>query len=185
MATEKEDYTAHWYVMHAYNAEFKVEKLLERTTLRCYIPKRYMVRQNRYGKVRVLLPVIPSLVFVYGTYQEINAFQKDLSFFHFVTAARLSGGHSTLKVPDKEMEDFIRVTSDAEQELRYYRPEEINLQRGQRVRIIGGPFDGVEGVMLKVKGIRERRLVVSLPKLLSVAATYIEPEFIQLIEGTG
>ena len=57
----------------------------------------------------------------------------------------------------------------------------MDLKKGQRIRIIGGVFDGAEGVLLKVKGIRDKRLVVSLPNLLTVAATRIEPEFIQIL----
>ena len=86
-----------------------------------------------------------------------------------------------MKVPDAEMENFIRISSHSEEKLRYYRPDEVDLKKGQRIRIIGGVFDGAEGVLMKVKGIRDKRLVVSLPNLLTVAATHIEPEFIQLL----
>ena len=170
-----------WFVMKAYHAELKVENLLQRADIRCYIPKHYIIKNNRYGKVRQLVPVIPGLVFVYSTYHVLNDFQRPLTFLSFATTPRLEGGHSTMKVPDAEMENFIRISSHSEEQLRYFRPEEVDLKKGQRIRIIGGTFDGAEGVLLKVKGVRDKRLVVSISNLVTVAATHIEPEFIQLL----
>ena len=170
-----------WFVMNAYHAELKVERLLQREQIRCFIPKHYIIKKNRYGKTQQLVPVIPGLVFVYSTFHVLNDIQRPLTFLSFATTPRLEGGHSTMKVPDAEMENFIRISSHSEEQLRYYRPEEVDLKKGQRIRIIGGVFDGAEGVLLKVKGIRDKRLVVSLPNLLTVSATRIEPEFIQIL----
>ena len=170
-----------WFVMNAYHAELKVENMLEREQIHYYIPKHYIIKKNRYGQTRQLVPVIPGLVFVHSTFHVLNEFQRPLSFFSFVTMPHLEGGHSTLKVPDAEMDNFIKISSHSEEKLRYYRPDEVDLKKGQRIRIIGGVFDGAEGALLKVKGIRDKRLVVSLPNLLTVAATHIEPEFIQLL----
>lgn len=172
---------AQWFVMNAYHAELKAEQILQRDGFQCYVPKRYILRRNRFGTVRMLVPVIPNLVFVRAGYHQLHAFQRNLTFLSFATMPRLDGGHSTMKVSDTEMDNFIRVTSHAEEELHYFRPEEINLTKGQRIRIIGGLFDGTEGTLLKVKGIRERRLVVSITGLVAVAATHIEPEYIQLL----
>ena len=170
-----------WFVMNAYHAELKAEQILQRDGFQCYVPKHYILRRHRTGTTRMLVPVIPNLVFVRSTYHKLHTFQRTLTFLSFATMPRLDGGHSTMKVPDSEMDNFIRVTSHAEEELRYFRPEEVNLTKGQRIRIIGGLFDGTEGTLLKVKGIRERRLVVSITGLIAVAATHIEPEYIQLL----
>lgn len=181
LASNSDAVLPHWFVMNAYHAESKVELLLQRAQIRYYIPKRYIIKKNRHGDVRLLVPVIPNLIFVYASFHVINEFQRPLSFFSFATLPRSDGGHSTMKVPEAEMENFIKLTSHNEEQLKYYRPEELDLKKGQRIRIVGGIFDGAEGVLLKVKGIRERRLVVSLPGVISVAASHIEPDFIQLL----
>ena len=43
-----------------------------------------------------------------------------------------------------------------------FSPDEVNLRKGTKVRITGGDFEGYEGVFVKVKGARDRRVVISL-----------------------
>ena len=61
------------------------------------------------------------------------------------------------------------------------RPDELQLNKGTYVKIIGGKFDGAKGELLKIKGKRSKRLVVCIPQIMAVAATHIEPEFIRVI----
>jgi len=57
---------------------------------------------------------------------------------------------------------------------------EVNLEKGRKVRVIGGLFEGIEGVFIRVKG--ERRVVVSLFNLFSVATTFVPLEIILPLE---
>lgn len=79
------------------------------------------------------------------------------------------------------MHEFIRVAQKYEEDLTYYKPEEICLTKGIKVRVHGGVFDGVEGTLLKVKGKRSKRIVVTIPGIVAIAAAYIEPELIEII----
>ena len=51
---------------------------------------------------------------------------------------------------------------------------------GRAVRIIGGPLDGYEGRLLRLRGARAKRVIVELPNLIALAVE-VQPEFIQLI----
>ena len=66
------------------------------------------------------------------------------------------------------MQNFIAVVED------------INLAKGIRVRIKGGVFAGVEGIFMRIKG--DRRVVVNLPNLFSVATAFVPLEFIVPLE---
>ena len=90
----------------------------------------------------------------------------------------VNGHNEPIIVPDVQMEQFIRVSDSHDDKLSYFLPDELNLSRGTAVRIIGGPFDGVEGIFIKVQGVRNRRVVVQLPSLLSVVAE-VHPDLIQ------
>ena len=52
---------------------------------------------------------------------------------------------------------------------------------GRSVRIIGGPFNGLEGRLQKMQGARTRRLFVELPNLLIVSVE-VQAEFIELLK---
>ena len=101
----------HWYVMNAYT---KVDSCVDAVLnschgLRSYMPKRYAVR-NYYGRVkRVLIPLIPQTFFLRGTYEAVEAFQKNISFIGFATT-QIDGRRTSMKVPDGQMESFMRVT---------------------------------------------------------------------------
>lgn len=171
-----------WFVLNSYTRnEHKVEDYLSQVeNLQFFIPKRYALR-NYYGRVkRELVPLIPGMVFVRDVYDKVQQLQKDVSFLGFAT---LSDGvrRMPMKVPDYQMDNFIRVVQHFEEDLTYFRPDELQLNKGSYVKIIGGKFDGAKGELLKIKGKRSKRLVVCIPQIMAVAATHIEPEFIRVI----
>ena len=169
-----------WYVMRAYKSEGLAERLLTQEGVAYFIPKWYVVRVYHGRKSRRLVPVIPSLLFVRSDRNTLVEFKKRYNFLQFITQS-IEGVQTCLTVPEKQMEDFIRVSERREQEVSYYTPAELNLERGSRVRIIGGPFDGVEGIFIKIRGSRNRRLVVEIPDTL-LAAVEIEPDLVELID---
>jgi hypothetical protein len=74
------------------------------------------------------------------------------------------------------------VTEDHEAHITYFRPEEINLQAGDRIRVKGGIYDGKEGIVMRIKGKRNKHLVVQIPGML-VAAIEMAPELVELSDG--
>ena len=84
-------------------------------------------------------------------------------------------------VPDDQMRRFIAVAGTYDDQLLYFKPEELNLAKGTRVRICGGDFEGQEGVFLKVKGARDRRVVVAIQGVIAVAMATISPDLIEVL----
>lgn len=166
--------------MRAYkNEKMAEEKLSGEGGLEYFIPKHYVMRVYHGVKSKRLVPVIPSLVFVHASKDEILKFKKTNNFLQFVMWEK-SSGSECLVVPDDQMEDFIKVASSSEENTLYFKPEEINLAKGTRVFIHGGRFDGVTGVFMQVKGKRNRRLIVMLEGIMAVAAE-IDPDLIEIL----
>lgn len=177
-----EDKSVHWYVMsvYAHNMKKAEEALVRRDDLCHFIPKQYVLR-TYHGRIRrELVPLISGLLFLRSTYAQADEFQRNYPFIGFLKSRSDSGRHTTT-VSDTAMNEFIEVARHYEEELLYFRPEELQLDKGTRVRIIGGVFDGAVGTLLKVKGKRQKCLVVSIPGILAVAAAHISPEYIQLV----
>ena len=171
----------HWYVLRAiFKKEIAVRDNLRRAGFHCYVPMTYCLKTVQGHKVRRLLPAITELVFVHAKLDAINDYKlhsKDTIYWMTKPGVR---DREKIIVPDKAMNDFIRITQQKERAVTYFRPHELQLGRGDRIIIHGGPFDGVEGVLLKVKGKREKQLLVSLPGI-AIAAVSISPEIIELI----
>ena len=171
-----------WFVMNAYKSEKKAEDMLcGEDGLEYFIPKRYVARKYQGKMKRVLVPVIPNLVFVHALYEDLENFKRKCPFLRYVTC-RIDGTSRILKVPDYLMENFIKAAGHYEEDLTYYSPDEIQLEKGTRVRVIGGVFNGVEGTLMKVKGKRSKRVVISVDGVVALSVAEIEPELIQVLD---
>lgn len=171
----------HWFVLRAiFHKEEKVRDKLRHAGIHCYVPMRFRTITEQGHRVRRLMPAITELVFVHDTEETIKEFKlhsKDTIYW----LTKPSGNkREKIIVPDKAMNDFIRVTQQSELSVTYFHPEEINLNKGDRIIIHGGSFDGVEGILLKIKGKREKKLLVSIPNIVS-AAVSIKPEMVEII----
>lgn len=170
----------HWYVMSAYKKEKLAEERLSGSGgLEFYIAKHYVLRTYHNKKTRVLVPYIPNIIFVHASQAQIVEFKERNNFVRFVTWNK-STGKEYLVVPDRQMEDFIRVSSSDEESVRYYTPDEVNLKKGTKVRIIGGIFDGVEGIFLKRGRSSTGSLFVVIEGFIGVSVN-IAPDLIQVI----
>lgn len=179
MTAEELD-TVRWFVMRAHRAEKKAAECLSQAEgMEFYIPMENVVRIYHGKKTRRQVPVIPGLVFVHASQREIVDFKNRNNFLQFVIWKK-STGPEYLTVPENQMRDFIRISSSPNADATYLRPEEVDIRKGARVRILGGEFDGVCGKFMQVKGKRNRRLVVLLDGLLAVTAD-IQPDLIEVI----
>ena len=169
-----------WYVMRAYKAEKRAEETLAAEGMEHYVPKTYALRVYHGVKSRHLVPALPSLVFVHASHDDIVDFKRRHNFLQFITGKR-GVKSEPMVVPDRQMTDFIKVSSQYEADTVYLKPEEVDLTKGTKVRILGGPFDGVEGLFLRVKGKRDKRLVVWVERVIATAVD-ISPDLIQVIE---
>lgn len=170
-----------WYVMSAYRQEKKAEMALRERDVRCFVPKRYVVKSIQGRKVRTLQPAVANLVFLYASWNEVIELKKPLDYLQFQTQV-IQKKRRVMVVPDDEMEQFIRVAEQVEADVCYYRPEELQAAEGQAVRVIGGNFNGVEGRLVKIIGKRQKRVVIELDSLLALAITVENPEYLELIK---
>ena len=77
-------------------------------------------------------------------------------------------------VPDDQMKQFIAVAGTYDEHLIFFSPDEVNLRKGTKVRIRGG--------VAKVKGARDRRVVISLQGVIAMAMATLSPDLIEVIE---
>ena len=179
--TEAEKNKTFWFVMRAYkNEKLAEERLSGDQGLEYYIPKRYAIRVYHGVKSKRLVPVIPSLIFVHATHTEITEFKKNqYNLLQFVKWENKTGGQYLI-VSDDNMDSFIKLSSQYEDSIEYYKPEEINLEKGTKVRIHGGKFDGAKGIFVRVEGKRNRRVVVVLDGLMAAAAE-VDPDLVEVL----
>lgn len=169
-----------WFVLKVSNKEQKAISILEKAGINTFCPLADTDITIKGEKVIVQRPLIANTVFAYGQFSKINHIKNTNSFITYCYAKR-GDSYRILHVPDKEMERFIDSATKMKEDITYYRPDEVNLKRGDRVRIVGGLFDGHEGVLLKAKGRAKRMFLINF-EMLGALGTHIEPQYIQLIK---
>ena len=158
--------------------ELKVRDDARQYGLEAFVPLTYEVKSHRGQKHRILVPAISRMLFVKGTLDEVKDYIQHAHYVVFIRKSTFSNKEDYLTVSTKAMEDFIAVTENHEEHVTYYRPEEISLQAGDKIRINGGLYDGREGIIMRIKGKRNRHLVVQIPGVL-IAAVELSPEMIE------
>ena len=158
--------------------ELRVRDDARKNGLAAFVPLQYTVKTVRGQKQRALVPAITGMIFVKGTLDELKEYIQKSHYPIYLKKSTFSNKEDYLTVPTHAMEEFIAVTESHEEHVTYFRPEEISLQAGDRIRINGGLYDGREGVIIRIKGKRNKHLVVQIPGIL-IAAVELSPEIVE------
>ena len=168
-----------WFPMRVtYQREMKVKAELDRLGIENFVPMRYKVveRQNDGDTElrRVLVPAINNLIFVRSTQERLSELKQTnevLEPLRYMMDWTASLEHAIMTVADREMENFMRVASRTDDSVMYLDDDTIVGKEGKRVEIMGGAFEGVTGVIRRVK--RCKRVVVEIEGVASVAIAYV------------
>lgn len=173
------DTAPQWFVLRfLYRDQPRVRERLEAGRIEIYCPKQLIVTRRRGKQVRVWKPILWDLLFAHATRAELDPYVAAYDNFQY---RYKSGGayREPLTVPEEQMTRFMEAVEGSEKPL-YFTPQELQAAKGTRVRLIGGRMDGREGILLKVKGARERRLIVEIPDTL-IAAVEVDADLIEVL----
>ena len=177
--TSQIDDKKHWFAMRVtYSREVKMKETLESKGIECFIPMRYQTKVIRGKKAKILKPVIHNLLFAHATKAEMQEVKKDYEYLQYI----INREHQKIIVPDAQMQTFIAVTGTYDDQLIWINPEDLNLKKGTRVRITAGDFEGQEGIFIKVKGARDKRVVIAIQGVIAVAMATLHPSLIEVIK---
>ena len=181
-----------WYVLVvAYRTEQKMQaKLRELGKLEAFVPMRRTRRRDAQGKFRYDEKVaIHNYIFVHTTYNRLMALKKEYPFdleysllHRDVYEQGEKIGRAPVIVPRNQMLNFISVAGNEKERVQFLDVEKLDWEAGQRVRIIGGTFAGVEGIYLRTTKKHERRVVVKLDGIAAVATTALPSVLVEPIE---
>lgn len=154
----------HWYVMRAtYNREVKAKEMLEADGVVCYVPMKRM--RTECGDKMV--PAVHNLLFVYTNRNFMDKWKRRHEEGCPLRYAMDRATSSPMIVRDKEMEDFILVTRNSNEEIIYLDNPNVAVEKGKQIEIVCGQYAGVRGSVLRI--LRDRKVVVSVNGLVSVA----------------
>ena len=165
-----------WYVAHTrVNQELWIKKKLDELGIENFLPQEEQVRETPLGRKLIRVLLIHGLIFIHTdkvtSFSLINECSLNIVYLKDIE------GHCSLIVPDKQMEDFMFLLD--------FSPDGIeilnkDLKRGDRVRVIKGPLQGLVGELVRLRG--HKRVVIRLEGVVSIATSYIPGSFLERIE---
>lgn len=165
----------YWYSIRvSYGRVLKFSALLDDEGVENFVP---MVRKTieRNGKTTtVIVPAVSNLCFVHTSKSKLDELLMSMGENRPAHYIWNKATRNPIIVPDKAMHDFMQISRVMSDDILYLKEITSKIKEGQKVRVKYGPFQGVEGVVVRIK--RSRRVVVELPGMLAIATTYVQPE---------
>ena len=163
--------TPRWLVVHtASRCEKKVRERLEAKGIACFLPVQIILRQWKYRKKKVEVPVITGTIFVKITadrYLDVLQTQGVVMFL------KLRGEKHPAVIPDKQMDAFRFLVDYSEDVIEMVNED---LAVGDLITVIKGPLKGLEGELISFKG--SNKIMIRIESLgcalVDVPSTYVE-----------
>ena len=177
-----------WFVLRvSYGRIDKAKTFVEAKGLECYVPLQYK-EVRKQGKKRIITtPLLPSLIFVHASEEQVEALLHDnkvvanesralLSYYFNHTIHRQDNPdrNPPLIIRDEAMNNFIRLTSIKNPHIIPVTSNSIQFKLGDNVVVIEGEFKGVHGRVARIAG--QQRVVVELFDGCLVATAYVPKE---------
>ena len=158
-----------WFV---YRCPFGKELTLRQNVqtlfdVECFVPTKKVRQRDRHGRfVWVQRSVLTGYVFVRVEKERHHLIPRRLLMLHTMLH-QVDGLWTPVIVPDEQ--------------IAYLDPAKLNLKKGDRVRVIGGSFVGVEGVFMQIGGKHQKRVIIELEGLIAVATAAIPASMVEKI----
>ena len=172
-----------WFVLRvSYGRAEKANEILKAKGIETYLPLHTIYKEVNGKRKKQRVPMLPNFLFVHTTLSILESLIKSSPVFRFISFyydhfnTKSDGKNPPLVVPANSMDNFIKLTSIDDEHILLI--DEVNgtYKQGDFVRIIEGPFKGIEGRVTKITG--QKRVIVELPELCSVATAYTPKGFI-------
>lgn len=180
---DSQDTDAKWYVLRVtYQRELSTKEYLDKLDIENFVPIRVVRRRDSRGRFsRVREAAVHNYIFVRSTREVIDDLKTfKLPILRYVMHQQ-NGENQIMTVPESQMRNFIAVAAHTEEAVVYLSPEEVALSKGDKVRITGGVFMGVEGIFMRMKNTREKRVVVKIDGITAVATASVPSALVEKI----
>lgn len=178
------DGNSRWHVLRCfYGKELVLQQNVQKEYgLECFVPIEKVRQQGKHGRfVWTQRCALTGYVFVHTERKVLKSITERFPNTR-VMARKENGLWQPVVVPDNDMASFIRVAGSKEERIAYLDPAKLNLRQGDRVRVVGGSFVGVEGTFIQIGGKHEKRVVIQLDNLIAVATAAIPASLVEKIQ---
>jgi len=164
------DADQHWYAVYTCaNHEKRIVAQFDERSIENFLPLYETVRRWKDRRMRIALPLFPGYIFVR------HSLRKRLDILQVPGVVRLVG-FNNIAAP-LPIEDIETLRNGLKRS--YNAEPHPYLTTGRRVRIAHGPFEGLEGILLRRKG--NMRVVLSIHLIKRSVAVDVDLSDVQVL----
>ena len=164
-------YKKHWYAIHVRSRqEKKVHQILLNKGVQSSLPLIKTIRKWSDRKKKVMIPLFKGYVFIQIDFakDKVNILKTD-GVVKFVGIR-----DKPSKIPYKEIHWIHKM---AEESNIVQNEKEISM--GQKVRVMAGPFQGMEGVVMTHRN--KSRILICIGSIMQAVSIEIKPYYLEKI----
>ena len=162
-----------WYVVWTKSRhEQKVCNQLEEKSLEVFLPKINVWSRRRDRKKIIEQPLFPGYLFL----KPFSDRELYIDIVQIKGVVKILGENwdNLGVVPEKQMDDIYKIIKSGQEVFPHH-----YIQIGRKVRVIWGPLEGVEGILMEIKS-RKSKLVISVELVgrsiaVEIDSTWVEP----------
>ena len=155
--------------------ELAIREALKKLEIDHFLPTRTETRQLKYRKKKVETPLIRNIIFIHATKQQACDIPNlhGIKLFYIISLQT----RKMLVVPDKQMQDFIYLTTLSPDNLLI--SEEKQLTVGTKVKVTKGNLAGIEGTLTTIDN--NTYVTLSLKGILT-ATVKVPKSYLKVVE---
>jgi len=170
------DNQKYWFVACTpRNQELTIRDTLVKMGIEHFLPTQIVVRQLKYRKKKVEVPVIKNLIFIHDSKCHTCEIANDFGVKIFYIHDRCT--RSMLIVPDKQMKDFMFVMDLDPNKIQF---DNDIFRVGTKVQVIKGDLSGVEGELLSISN--KAYVMIRIPQVLT-ASFKVPKSYLRVVSG--
>ena len=162
-----------WFAMRAtYGRNLMAQRALEMGEIESFVPMRKRtVKVGRRVKTD-MVPVVRDLIFVLGERDAVQEAKSRIPYLHYIVRPS-EGKNIPVEVPEEQMNAFIAVCKEMDDNVELLSGEEVHFEVGEKVEVTNGSFRGHQGLLVKIEGKRSKRFVVAIEGVVAAVVSGI------------
>ena len=170
-----------WFAMRAtYGRNLMAQRTLDLDKIESFVPMRKRTIKVGCRVKTDLIPVVRDLIFVLGERETVQEAKSRIPYLHYIVRP-VEGKNLPVEVPEEQMQQFIAVCKEMDEDAELFAGEEAHFEVGERVEVVNGSFKGHQGLLVKIEGKRSKRFVVAIDGIIAVAVSGITAKDIKHI----
>ena len=150
---------------------------LDSIGIESYVPMHFAERTYGGKRRKVWEPLIHNLLFIRTSADRLREIKATTTLPIRYIMDRES--KSPTVIPERQMQDFMAVVATQNEHVEIVAPQDVDLEKGDPVRVTEGMFAGIEGRYIRHKG--HSKVAVAIKDIATALTAYVPLRYIEKI----